>query len=85
MKVVGKQRATAAVTFNRSEAQKLLNAHWLGQENCNVEKDGKFVPIEHPNMSSLEKAHYKYCENQLVKIEADVFEDGSFANFRVVE
>lgn len=84
MKIVGKQRATAAIMFDRREAQKLLNKHWLGQENCNVEKDGKLVSIEHPNMLSLEKAHYKYCENRLIEIEADILEDGSLANFRVI-
>lgn len=76
---------TVVVPFDLSEAdrlkaQKLINKHFCGEEDCNTEQDGKLV-AKYPE---IEKAHPEWLQahrelprTKAVKLDIAVCLDGS--------
>jgi len=84
MKVIGTVRAPAHASFERYEVNTIINKHFLGSAECNKIVKGKIVAKKHKNMSKVEAAHKTIFPELSFFIEADVLEDGHFANIRVV-
>lgn len=62
------------------DAIKLLNLHYVGEENCNKYKDGKYVSkypdIERPGPAFVE-SHYIVRRGKEVTLKVELLEDGS--------
>ena len=84
MKVIGTVRAPAHASFERYEVKTIINKHFLGSAECNKIVKGKIVAKKHKNMSKVEAAHRNIFPELSFFVEADVLENGSFANIRVV-
>jgi hypothetical protein len=70
-------------TSQRVEAEKILNLHHIHSETCNyIDENGVIVGKEHENMKKLEDSHWRMNTTQGVEVLFDMFEDGSFGNFR---
>lgn len=60
------------------KAEKALNLHYLGTENCNrLDENGEFVAIDHENYPLLEKAHHNVKMTYEMELQLNVYEDGS--------
>lgn len=80
---------TTQINFHLNELQregvkKAINKHYLGTENCNhYNEDGVLVENEGADRQDLKDAHWKLKSIQSFTFIVDVYEDGSFGNFRV--
>lgn len=62
------------------EAEKALNLHYIGTENCNrLDENGKLIAIDHENYPLLEKAHHTVKMTQDMELQFNVYEDGSIS------
>ncbi len=83
-KILNTIETEITVSFSASEIRRILNLHYLGNENCNeVNEDGKIVPIKHRNSEKLNMAQLNVCPNIKVGMIANVFCDGTLGNIRV--
>ena len=87
MKVIKKGIRTVrcVAEFNRDDIQKPLNLYYLGSEACNyVNEEGIIVAKEHENRYLLEEKARNIFNHISLDIEADLTDEGTLVNFRVV-
>ena len=66
--------------FEIQDAIKLLNLHYIGEENCNEYKDGKYVakfPDIERDVPAFVESHYTVRRGKVVKLKVELLEDGS--------
>lgn len=62
----------------RTKALRILSLHYLGDEECNVMKDGRLV-AKYPGKETqeLKETHYACCRSYIVEVDINLMEDGS--------
>lgn len=84
-KVIGTIRGEGKASFFRNQIECAINMHFLKSPHCNkVLPDGKIVPKKHRNMSKVIDANKNMIGGAAFNVDADVFDDGSIGNFRIV-
>ncbi len=63
---------------DRQAAMRALNLHHLGDEQCNVEVDGKFV-AKYPDKETpeLKESHYSVCRQTVIRLKIHLMSDGT--------
>lgn len=84
-KIIGHIKGSGTIAFSDELQRKLINVYFIDNENCNIIKNNKIVPIEHENIDKVTNAHYNIGKFYHINIIADLTEDGKLVNFRIDE